>query len=90
MKTKAIYRTAIVSYYGEVIYISNVCYSNKKTAIEFVKKLKCKKEEEIKRNKNIEVYYTIHNHKNYCDFEKVRNDNNKRYYGIITETLIMD
>ena len=38
----------------------------------------------------MEVYYTIANHKNYCVFEKVRNDSNKRYYGIITEMLIID
>ena len=88
MKTTTIYRTAIINKNGDVTYLSNIFFSNRDTAIKQVEKLKCNKEEEIDTHKWIEVCVRIGGRYNWKTFEKIKNDNNKRYFGIITEILI--
>ena len=73
----------------EVICVSSLLYNDREFAIEEAKKLSYKKEEEIDRHRWQDVCFSVANRDTWRTFEIIRNDSNKRYIGIITETLVL-
>ena len=72
----------------DLIYVSDILYLNKGLALKAVNEMFCKKEEEVKTHKWDVVF--ISGKDNWRTFEKVRNDSNERYIGIITETMVCE
>ena len=90
MTNKAIYRTAIINKSGCIIYMSDLLFATRELAIKHTNIYPCKKEVEILTHKWIDVCITVNNIDTWRTFEKVRNDSDERYIGIITETLALD
>lgn len=90
MVKKAIYRTAVTDMNYNVLFLSDLFYFNKEAAINEAKTMFFKEEVEIKTHKWDAVRFTQVNEETWRTFEKIRNDSNERYIGIISETLILD
>ena len=87
---KPIYRTAIANKYDEVIFVTNKFYLDKQFAVNLANVIPCEKEEEINIHKWRSVVINECGHSRWQPFEIVKNDNNKRYIGIITETMVCE
>ena len=72
----------------ELIFMSDILYLTKGLALKAVNEMFCKKEEEVKTHKYDAVF--VPDIVTWRMFEKVRNDSNKRYIGIITETMVCE
>ena len=90
MNKTAIYRTAIVNKYNVVTYVSDVFFLNRDSAIKEIEKRFWQDNTEIKTHKWIEVCMTIANHDTWRTFEKIINEKNEGYIGIITEILVVE
>ena len=88
--TKVIWRIAITDKYMNVNYVSRLLYNDRELAVNEVKKLSCKKEENIERHRWQDVCFSVANRDTWRTFEIIRNDSNKRYIGIIPETLVFE
>lgn len=73
----------------DVTYLSDLFYMDKETAVNAAKAIIYKREEPLEKWKWDAVCITEMGKNTWRMFEKVRNDNNERYIGIITETLIV-
>ena len=72
----------------ELIYISDVSYLSKALALSVIHEMFCKREKEIKTHKWDAVF--IPGVDTWRTFEKVRNDSDERYFGVISETLVLE
>ncbi len=72
----------------DLIFMSDILYLTKGLALKAVNEMFCKKEEEVKTHKWDAVF--IPGIDTWRTFEKVRNDSNERYIGIITETMVCE
>ena len=73
----------------DVTYLSDLFYMDKETAINAAKNIIYKYEKPLEKWKWDAVCITEMGNHTWRMFEKVRNDNNERFIGIITETLIL-
>ena len=90
MIKKAIYRTAITDMNYNVLFLSDIFFFNKEAAISEALTMFYKEEVEITTHKWEAVCFTEAHDNTWRTFEKVRNDSNERYIGIISETMILD
>lgn len=88
MTKKPIYRITVTNMRCDILYMSDLLYFSKDLALRAVKECYCKKEENISTHKWESVF--VAGVESWRTFEKVRNDSNERYIGIITETLILE
>ena len=65
-------------------------FATKELAIKHTHIYPCKKEVEILTHRWIDVCMTIDGRSTWRTFEKIINDNNERYIGIITETMVCE
>lgn len=84
--TKRIFRIGIVNKKDEVIYLSDIFFSNKEAAIKQAENLTSFKKE-VKTKKYIDACVTIGKNYTWKNFEKIRSDSKGRHVGIISEIL---
>lgn len=90
MIIKAIYRPAIVNKFDEVVFVSNIFYKDKQFAVNLANVIPCEKEEKINIHKWRSVVINECGYGRCQPFEIVKNDNNKRYIGIINESMVYE
>lgn len=94
MTNKAIYRPAIIDNTYNVVYVSDVYFVNKDTAVKEAKKMRLEGEEETKTdkwlNKWIDASLRIGNQYKWYWFEIIKKYTNCKYIGIIKDTLVLE
>lgn len=91
MRKKAVYRTAIINKFRYVTYVSDLLFGTRDLAIKRAKEMYWKEEgEPIETHKWEDICIPINDRDTWFTFEKVINDRNERYIGIITETLVLE